>query len=87
MTDIVQKLPKWKVNAQGKLEREFAFRDFPEAFSFMARIAFEAEKLDHHPDWSNSYNRVRIELFTHDSRRITEKDAELARRIDAINWT
>jgi 4a-hydroxytetrahydrobiopterin dehydratase len=83
----IQNLPSWRLNSQRKLEREFAFRTFPEAFSFMTRVAFEAERLNHHPDWSNSYNRVKIELMTHDAGGITEKDVELARIISAIDWT
>jgi len=76
----------WKLNSQGKLEAEFKFKTFPEAFSFMTRVAFEAERLDHHPDWSNSYNKVKIELSTHDVNGLTEKDLELARKIAAISW-
>ncbi len=90
LTDISQGLrsvPDWKINSQGKLEKEFTFKKFTEAFSFMTRVAFEAEQLNHHPDWFNSYNRVRIELFTHDAQCITDTDLELARRIDAIDWT
>lgn len=84
----MQSLPSpWKLNSQHKLEAEFRFRSFPEAFSFMTRVAFEAERMDHHPDWSNSYNRVRIELMTHDAGGITEKDLALARMVSAINWT
>ena len=81
-----QDLPLWKLNAQNRLESEFKFKTFPEAFSFMTRVAFEAERMDHHPDWSNSYNRVKIELTTHDAGGVTEKDVELARRISAISW-
>jgi 4a-hydroxytetrahydrobiopterin dehydratase len=80
-------LQNWKLNGQNKLERELKFKTFAEAFSFMTRVAFEAEKMDHHPDWSNSYNQVKIELTTHDAGGITENDLELARRIDKINWT
>lgn len=82
----LQALPSWKLNAQSKLEREFKFRTFREAFSFMIRVAFEAEEINHHPDWSNSYNRVKIELTTHDAGGLSEKDFELARRIENINW-
>src|SRR4051812_25747158 len=82
----VENLRPWRFNAEQKLEAEFKFKTFPEAFSFMTRIAFEAEKMDHHPDWSNSYNRVKIELTTHDAGGVTEKDLELARRISAISW-
>jgi len=76
----------WKLNAKGKLEKEFKFHSFKEAFSFMTRIAFEAEAMNHHPDWFNSYNKVRIELMTHDADGVTENDLELARRIEKINW-
>jgi len=83
----LQELPSWTVNSHNKLIREFIFKTFPEAFSFMTRVALEAEKMNHHPDWFNSYNRVRIELATHDVDGVTEKDLELARRIEKINWT
>lgn len=76
----------WNLNQEGKLEAEFKFKTFPEAFSFMTRVAFEAERLNHHPDWFNSYNTVKIELMTHDAGGITEKDLELARKIAAISW-
>jgi 4a-hydroxytetrahydrobiopterin dehydratase len=79
-------IPSWKKNEEGKIEREFKFKTFKEAFSFMTRVAFEAEDMDHHPDWFNSYNRVNIQLITHTSNTITSKDIELARRIDKINW-
>jgi 4a-hydroxytetrahydrobiopterin dehydratase len=87
ITAALRELPGWKLNARNMLERELKFQSFREAISFMTRVAFEAEDLDHHPDWSNSYNRVKIELTTHASGGITENDLELARRIDAINWT
>ena len=65
------------------LVREFIFRDFQHAFAFMTRVAFIAEKMNHHPDWSNSWDKVSISLCTHDAGRIvTEKDKRLA---DAIN--
>jgi 4a-hydroxytetrahydrobiopterin dehydratase len=68
----------------GKLHRELVFADFAEAFAFMQRVAGVAEELDHHPDWCNSFNRVTIDLVTHSAGRITEKDRELARRIDDL---
>jgi 4a-hydroxytetrahydrobiopterin dehydratase len=80
-------LHSWKVNSAGKLEREFVFGTFREAFSFMTRVAFEAEEKNHHPDWSNSFNRVKIELFNHAKGEISDVDIELARRIDKINWS
>ncbi|MGZ3687159.1 MAG: 4a-hydroxytetrahydrobiopterin dehydratase [Bdellovibrionota bacterium] len=86
INESLKNLPSWKLNAANKLERDFKFKSFREAFSFMTRVAFEAEDMDHHPDWSNSYNRVKIELMTHDADGITENDVELARRIGAISW-
>jgi 4a-hydroxytetrahydrobiopterin dehydratase len=69
----------------GRLRRHFAFRDFNEAFSFMTRIALIAEKMGHHPAWTNVYNTVDIALSTHDAGDVvTEKDRELARAIDAL---
>ncbi len=67
------------------LVREFTFKDFSEAFAFMCRVAMLAEKMDHHPEWSNVYNRVRISLCTHDlGNSISEKDREMARAIDKL---
>ena len=68
-----------------KLIKNFIFSDFQAAFAFMTRVAFLAEKLDHHPNWSNVYNKVIIELSTHDDgNTITEKDRKLALSIDKI---
>lgn len=68
-----------------KLYRKFQFRNFSEAFAFMTRVALEAEKMDHHPLWTNVYNTVEIWLNTHDAGDIvTEKDKQLAKKIDAI---
>ncbi len=68
-----------------KLYRLFRFRDFTEAFSFMTRVAQEAEKMDHHPEWKNAYNVVEIWLSTHDAGDVvTEKDHTLAKIIDAL---
>lgn len=68
-----------------KLVRDFQFADFSEAFAFMTRVALIAEKMDHHPWWSNVYNKVRIELTTHDAGNIvTEKDRTLAEKIDRL---
>ena len=67
------------------LYRKFEFRNFSEAFAFMTRVALEAEKMDHHPDWSNVYNRVEISLSTHSAGDIvTEKDRKLAKKIDGL---
>ena len=76
-------LPHWSLHG-GRLRREFRFADFVEAFGFMARVALVAEKMDHHPDWSNVYNRVVIELETHDAGGLTRLDFELARAADRL---
>ena len=68
-----------------KLYRKFNFKNFSEAFAFMTRVALEAEKMDHHPLWTNVYNRVEIWLSTHDAGDIvTDKDKKLAGKIDAL---
>ena len=76
------KLPNWKVEA-GKLHRELKFADFVTAFGFMTRVALLAEKADHHPEWFNVYNKVRIDLTTHDAGGISARDFDLAGKIDA----
>ncbi|MGE0712665.1 MAG: 4a-hydroxytetrahydrobiopterin dehydratase [Planctomycetota bacterium] len=76
-------LPGWTL-ADGSLRWERRFADFAEAFAFMTRVALLAERRDHHPDWSNCWNRVTIRLSTHDAGGITERDLELARAIDAL---
>jgi 4a-hydroxytetrahydrobiopterin dehydratase len=76
-------LPLWELKTD-YLIKEFKFRNFVEAFSFMTAVAFEAEKMDHHPDWENVYNKVTIRLSTHDSGGVTEKDLELAKKIERI---
>jgi len=68
----------------GKLHRTFQFRDFTEAFGYMTRVALIAEKMDHHPEWSNVYNRVAIDLVTHDAGGLTLLDFELAARISSL---
>ena len=68
----------------GKMHREFKFKNFSQAFGFMTRVAFEAHCLDHHPEWSNVYSRVNIHLVTHDADGITSLDIELAERIDNL---
>lgn len=78
-------LPGWsEVPGRDAIARSFRFRDFTEAFDFMARVAAEAERLDHHPEWSNVYNRVEITLSTHDAGGVTARDIELARLIDGL---
>lgn len=74
----------WKED-NNKLTKTFTFKDFTEAFGFMTRVAFIAEKMDHHPTWTNTYNKVQIELSTHDAgNTVTEKDHKLAKAIDKL---
>lgn len=73
----------WQV-IDGKLHKTFAFPDFVVAFGFMTRVALAAESHGHHPDWHNVYNRVTIDLDTHDAGGITEKDFFLARKIESL---
>ena len=81
LEDALKKLPEWQREGD-KLCRQFQFRNFVEAFSFMTRVAICAEKIDHHPDWSNSYNKVYISLTTHDVGGLSARDLALA---EAIN--
>jgi 4a-hydroxytetrahydrobiopterin dehydratase len=86
ITAALADLPGWKFEANA-LVKSLRFGSFKEAVSFIVRASFEAEAMNHHPDWSNVYNRVSIRLQTHDAGdRVTAKDVELARRIEKINW-
>jgi 4a-hydroxytetrahydrobiopterin dehydratase len=77
-------LPGWTFDeARGAIGRRFVFEDFAQAFAFMTQVALAAEKRDHHPEWSNVYNRVDVVLTTHDAGGLTGKDIELARTADA----
>ncbi len=77
-------LPGWAAAPDGKsISRTFEFRDFSEAFAFMTRSALAAEKLDHHPDWSNTYKTVAVALSTHDRGGVTKLDVELARQMNS----
>jgi 4a-hydroxytetrahydrobiopterin dehydratase len=78
-------LPGWRLTeGRDAIRREFRFRDFNEAWGFMARVALLAEAQDHHPEWSNVYNRVEILLTTHDAGGLSERDLRLARAIDGL---
>jgi 4a-hydroxytetrahydrobiopterin dehydratase len=79
----IAELTNWKV-IDGKLNRAFKFKDFVEAFGFMTKVAIVAEKMGHHPELSNVYNRVVIDLVTHDAGGIGPLDIELAKKIDAF---
>ncbi|KAF0652496.1 pterin-4a-carbinolamine dehydratase [Cyanobium sp. Copco_Reservoir_LC18] len=76
-------LPHWTLR-EGKLHRELRFSDFSAAFGFMARVALAAEAMGHHPEWCNVWNRVTINLTTHDTGGLSNLDVDLARRIDAL---
>ena len=76
----LDKMEGWEYR-DGAIEATFTFKDFREAFATMAKIAFECEAQNHHPDWSNVYNKLRIRLNTHDAKGITEKDFKLAHSI------
>jgi 4a-hydroxytetrahydrobiopterin dehydratase len=79
----LSKLPGWKLQA-GKLHREYKFRDFVTAFGFMASAALVAQAMDHHPEWFNVWNTVRIDLATHDAAGITALDVTLAQAMEEL---
>jgi 4a-hydroxytetrahydrobiopterin dehydratase len=79
------KLPGWsEVKDRDAITRKFTFSDFNEAFGFMTRAALIAEKLDHHPEWFNVYNKVEVTLATHDAGGVTERDVKLAQAMDRL---
>lgn len=78
-------LPEWSLRDDKlAIVRKFKFADFSQAFAFMTRVALIAEKLDHHPEWSNVYNRVEITLTTHDAGGLSQRDVAMAKAIDAL---
>jgi len=79
----LSELPGWSI-ANHKLRREFKFGSFVEAFGFMTSAAIESEKMNHHPEWFNVYNKVVVELTTHDAGGITDLDFELARKMNNL---
>jgi 4a-hydroxytetrahydrobiopterin dehydratase len=81
--DKLNGLADWELK-EAKLHRQFIFGDFVEAFGFMSRVALLAEAANHHPEWSNVYNRVEIYLTTHDAGGITVRDFDLAKRINCL---
>ena len=82
--DLRNTLTHWELS-NDRLRRQWQFKDFSEAFAFMTRVAMLAETKQHHPNWSNVYNRVTIELTTHDLGGLSHLDAELARSIDDLH--
>ena len=86
VTDIqkrLDRLPSWTLR-DGKIRRELQFRDFVTAFGFMTKVALTAESMNHHPEWFNVYNRVTVDLNTHDAGGVTELDFQLAEAIEAF---
>jgi len=81
ITAALASVPGWARNGDG-IERSYRFADFVAAFAFMTRVALLAEKADHHPEWSNVYNRVEIRLTTHDAGGLSTRDFALAKLID-----
>src|SRR5271163_584667 len=79
----LQDLKDWTLS-QGKLHREYKFADFVHAFGFMATAAIAIEKMDHHPEWSNVWNKVVVDLTTHDAGGVSAKDIELAKLLDSL---
>lgn len=77
-------LPQWTINQDGKLERTYSYADFMSAIAFINRLAAHAEELDHHPELFNVYNKVVIELTTHDAGGLTAFDVELAKRCELV---
>jgi 4a-hydroxytetrahydrobiopterin dehydratase len=83
LSAAVDDLPGWSL-VEGKLHAELRFADFAGAFGFMSAVATEAARMDHHPEWSNVYSRVTVDLVTHDAGGVTELDVALARRMSEL---
>jgi 4a-hydroxytetrahydrobiopterin dehydratase len=83
---LLEELNQWQLSADSSaIHRSFKFADFNEAFGFMTRVAIKAQEMDHHPEWSNVYDKVEITLSTHTTKGLTERDITLARFIDSIS--
>ncbi len=83
IVSALETLESWSLE-DAKLTREFRFADFSEAFAFMTRVALLAETMNHHPEWSNVWNRVRVQLTTHDAGGITQRDVDLAAAMNRL---
>jgi 4a-hydroxytetrahydrobiopterin dehydratase len=87
IAERLHEIPGWQLQ-ESTLYREFKFRDFAQAFAFMTAVAIKAQALDHHPDWQNVYNQVRISLSSHDVQGISERDFKLAAEINELaSWS
>ena len=84
VADALHELRGWSVEA-GKLQRQFTFSDFGAAIAFMVEVAFDAERLEHHPNWSNVYNRVEVAIYSHDLGGISQRCVALAKAMDAAS--
>ena len=84
LNTLQKELPAWEVQ-RSKLRREWKFSNFVEAFGFMTKVAMLSEAMNHHPEWSNVYSTVTIELTTHDLNGLTNRDIQLAKAIDLLN--
>ncbi|HSM94726.1 MAG TPA: 4a-hydroxytetrahydrobiopterin dehydratase [Rhizomicrobium sp.] len=83
-TAALKKLKGWKeVKGRDAITKKFQFQDFNEAFGFMTRVALLADKMDHHPEWSNVYNKVEVTLSTHDAGGVTQNDIDMAEAMNA----
>jgi len=83
---LAAELPGWSdVSGRDAIQKKFSFADFNAAFGFMSRVALQAEKMDHHPEWFNVYNKVGITLSTHDAGGVSERDVKLATFIDTLS--
>ena len=83
LDSFIEKNPSWIIDNK-TIKKEFKFENFIEAFGFMSKVALLSEKIDHHPDWQNIYNKVKINLTTHDKGGITTNDTKLAESIDRL---
>ena len=88
LKQALKRLPDWSLAKDREaITRKFEFVDFDAAFSFMTRAALTAAQMNHHPEWTNVYNRVAVRLSTHDAdNKVTRKDVELAKRLEKISW-
>lgn len=85
LSQLLAELKQWQLSEDSRaIHRSFKFADFNEAFGFMTRVAIKAQEMDHHPEWSNVYDRVDITLSTHAAKGLSERDARLARFIESI---